>query len=495
MKLLNTVLREILLFLEFKDIVNSNLAFVNKQFFHNIVQDTELLRRMLDIAIPLVKDYARQEQYYASVTSEILRLKHQHLMCDEEFKEPEIQLQRLYEYSIKDLASFLHLMTKQEFKMPLVCTTRSSGGAETSSEQCISAFLDLGTVYYSAKESKFTNGVLCVTGIFLEENAANEAEAKQLLDRVIQIQSEIGHPSIEEEKEDYSRIKNLLKYGDCTIEEIQGATEPSKIYTNKYRNRLVYNVQDQNYQEENTNIEHDVLVHKELMKDKLFCWNEVHVSKIRESATCPIRALVVFTHDYPIRAEEHPLVHIVKDMYKSSKVELSLNPIIPDEDNFGSDEDMKFMIDDPENLKDKFTSNSESGLNPRIINAQDHMLEFDQNFYSSKFNSTSQDSPMNIETLEKAISEIDSDGKYMEMLNKLKSKDDFFRIRLAAIAFGLNTHYHSYTFQMKEIKTGRFVTILGLEQTVSEQFLGVNMDIGGILFTGNFLPNLVKPLP
>ncbi|CAI2382677.1 unnamed protein product [Moneuplotes crassus] len=493
MKLLNTVLREILLFLEFKDIVNSNLAFVNKQFFHNIVQDTELLRRMLDIAIPLVKDYARQEQYYASVTSKILRLKHQHLNGDEEFKESNIPFKRLFEFCAKDLAEFMLKINKQEHLKQLVCTQRTTGGAETFDDQCLRAFLETESIYYSNDEDTYTNGVFCVTGIPLEQDLINETKAKELFIKVLNIQYEIGDIKTEEEgkQEDYSRWAKVNEIRVQDLHKNDTECEPAELFNRWYRNRLMYNIRKEEIKEEDCNIEYDISVHQEIMKDSLFYWSQFHVMETRR-ATCPIETLAIFTHDYPIKTECHPLVHIIKDLYCKSKRELD-SPA--PRSIFYSGLEVKSTFCDVQSFIQTLDMIAKLGLIPNIIDTQEKSIEFEQDFYSAKFQNTDQESSISTECLEKAISDIDCDNKYMEMLDGLESKDDFFRLRLSAIAFNLDTYTNSHTFSMKEIKFGRFVTVLALDKKVRMLYGGVNIDIGGVLFSGNFLPSMIQPVP
>ncbi|CAI2385656.1 unnamed protein product [Moneuplotes crassus] len=67
MKLLNVLLREILLFLEFRDIHRSQLHLVNKQFFHIIVEDNELVRRILPLHLQLIFDYEQEREHQIEI--------------------------------------------------------------------------------------------------------------------------------------------------------------------------------------------------------------------------------------------------------------------------------------------------------------------------------------------------------------------------------------------------------------------------------------------
>ncbi|CAI2360205.1 unnamed protein product [Moneuplotes crassus] len=493
MKFLNTILREILFFLEFKDIVRSSLAFVNKQFFNNIVEDTELLCRLIDRMVPLVKDYDRQEQYYASVTSKILRLKQKHESGNEEFKDPEMQFQRMKDYSTKELVLFILETEKLNIKTELVCTQRVTGGVMRAPIRCLRAFLNCNSIYHSEKVELHKNGVLCMTGIPIESLREDTEKARNLLQKVVEIQDSIGYkiPSKIQQQRNYKEIEGKEASFIEALNKENLSTDSRTSFKYWYLNRMIYSLPEIPSKTQSSIIQFDTSVHQELMKDRLFFWKGLQVMKTR-NASCPIKALAVFTHDYPIKVEEHPLVHIVKDLYKKSTEEKVKKVYKSIFDCESDGEEVEVSFDSEAFVEDLRSKAILAGLIPDMITSDNNYMEFSQRFYSSKFERPDQDSQMDNEPLVKAISGIDSSKEYIEMLDRLKSKNDFFRLRLATIAYDLDTHGYEYRFTMNEVKTGRFITVLALEKEIRSSNVEVGISVGGVLFNGGFVPSMVR---
>ncbi|CAI2385655.1 unnamed protein product [Moneuplotes crassus] len=107
-----------------------------------------------------------------------------------------------------------------------------------------------------------------------------------------------------------------------------------------------------------------------------------------------------------------------------------------------------------------FHKNSKAGFIPNISSSMNQWMEFDQTFYSSKFDPKYDNEEQKFDFSLSGISVQDSD-KVAELYDELDEEMDYYRLRLAAIAYDLSTLQTNYQFIFKQFVAGRFVTILG----------------------------------
>ncbi|CAI2360009.1 unnamed protein product [Moneuplotes crassus] len=139
-----------------------------------------------------------------------------------------------------------------------------------------------------------------------------------------------------------------------------------------------------------------------------------------------------------------------------------------------------------ENYLKCFMGLSDKSLTPEIFHSNEHLIEFDQSFYCDKFEETK---GTNLE--EKLISSNFSE-KALMLLNNLAIKQDYYRLRLAAIAYDLNTMLYNYYIALKQRMVGRYVTVVGIELHDREQTQKRFFDMEGILFYGCQIKSLLS---
>lgn len=71
MKLTNITLKEIWVFLSFKDIVESQLHLVNKFFYHNLIENTELIYRIFIRHFGFIDDFDQEQEYMQTILDKI----------------------------------------------------------------------------------------------------------------------------------------------------------------------------------------------------------------------------------------------------------------------------------------------------------------------------------------------------------------------------------------------------------------------------------------
>ncbi|CAI2381837.1 unnamed protein product [Moneuplotes crassus] len=484
MKFLNIVLREILIYLEFEDIQKSKLHLVNKQFYHNIIEDNELLRRMLLQKITLVMDYDKEEQYHREV---ILNNKNEQA---EESKIEELTAVKFYEDPRTSLIPLLLELQKEQERLLLVFQ-RTSGGHYKDYDKVENVFLDneeMEIQYYSAPQVFFPNGLCCLTGIVYGTESKELKYWLRAVDIIepnckIKLKSLIDSAIKQSDSSFGINIINILTKTERAIKSVlENNLNKLSIYENgKY---IQHDKQDKKanhtkkLKERNQTYQYDTSCYDNLIRQNLFLIKEIKVmGKIISS--CPIKAIALFVHDFPTIPENHPLVLLTQKVYDLSE---SLWSISRSSTSFREALYYKHFIK-------CFSELSESGLIPKISSNAYNWMEFDQKFYFKKF-----DSKQNCEEEKLDFSKADlnqEDTSNIEEMYQQLEETDYYRIRLAAIGYGFDTKIKEYNYEFNQMIAGRFITVLALDATTDDDYFS-QVNIGGIFFKGKIIPSILN---
>ncbi|CAI2367295.1 unnamed protein product [Moneuplotes crassus] len=454
MKLLNTVLREILLFLEFKDIVNSGLPFVSKIFYQNIVQDNEVFRRMVPRYVALIKDNDQELAYYNMV----MKLKESDSSL---FEQKTLEdFDKFYENSkskLWDTLRRLEIAVSNEIHVELF---RVSGAKDRPSQNrdLKYIFSSCSHIFYSRYEGGMKNKIFCATGIMLVDKYSLESESSD-------------EDYCEHNEGDNNEKESLTGY--VTFSEIKNDFARFTAPMEQFNPKAISKCQI-------------------FSLDSIPLWNKFKVFS-SNYATQPIKTFAIFVHDFPLHPEDHPLSHIVKESFLNAKSTSEQSPkTFTDPGIFSQVNPEEIIIEESTTEADQdyiacFTSLSDDNLVPKIVNSNENLIEFDQHFYCDRLEETKGDViGEQIDSLE--ISELAG-----SLHHQLDDKNDYFRLRLAAIAYDLNTMANNYEIKLKQQVPGRYVTIIPIDVHDRQPGQEKNYDIGGITFYGNHLKGpLVK---
>ncbi|CAI2360008.1 unnamed protein product [Moneuplotes crassus] len=280
MKLLNVVLREILVFLEFKDIVNSGLAFVSKKFYHNIVEDNEVLRRMIPRYVAIIRDYDREVRYHNMISS---------MVRDQNSEYQDRQLKnfsKFYDSCESKLWNILRVLesdVSQEFTVELA---RISGVRHRFNEniRLKKIFNNLEGIYYSQREDYLKNQIFCATGI------------------IKPFQIDIFNGQVAIKSEDTDMNESIESSGSEN-----SSSDPEN--SDEFEAKCELAVPSSELFDELKIAEFE----KSSLESIPF-WNGFKVL-FSNYATTPIKTIAIFVHDYPMTVEDHPLAHIVKEKF------------------------------------------------------------------------------------------------------------------------------------------------------------------------------------
>ncbi|CAI2387476.1 unnamed protein product [Moneuplotes crassus] len=506
MKIHNIVLREILLFLEFQDIKQSKLHLVNKQFYHNIIENPELIRRMIPHLLTLTMDYTSELSYQTSIlqkststpsapTSPLKFLKFYEGTClpseSENFSSQGFSVGRVIEIMTGQVADV------KEGKGELLCCVckRTTGGQDEGIRNVKCIFENekycFKEAYNSGEQLYFPNGICCATAIPLyEDNKASGSDKD-------------GHDDIKEDFDDDEENRRLedYKYEKFNL---------NHIYDNYtfvgHPKTLAQNPHFYDNCEDSKIIEIDTSYYDDLIIQNLFCINEVKISSFFDSS-CPVKAIAFLVHDIPINCEDHPLSLLIQKVYDLSgwknqdvKVRENLSESEEDLNVYHSEEEGEEKDQDSEfrDFIQLFDNISKARLIPKLSNKSKKWIEFDQKFYSKKFDPKhiNEEQKFNLEELGIDHKDIE---KITELYDEMKDQMDYYRLRLAAIAYDLDvslinmlmTKDEEYIFKFNQMITGRFATIIALDAAVNSK-PDPNIDIGNIGFYGKVIPSVLK---
>ncbi|CAI2387277.1 unnamed protein product [Moneuplotes crassus] len=530
MKLLNVIIREILLYIEFEDIIKTQLYLVDKQFYHNIIQDNELLRRILFNQVALVLDYEKELKY-----QRLLNQKHDISQSED------INLVKFYEDPDSQLLSIL-MKLKNTQKLLSVCH-RSTGGHEDGQPKVGNIFEAVSgykNQAYSAEQIYYPNGLYCITGSPYHQVNENLPQLKILVDNLWDSlkSKDICNEGFVVEVDQIRANLEKSTQGDKDIEKALESLQT--LFCNKMNRQLTYN--DLEYvahdksdaarrnfghlEDHNKIIEYNTKGYDHLIRQNLFIINKVTSMKMI-GCCCPAKAFAILVHDTQINCEDHPLALMIKKVYELSgwthkKPLIDVNTLHgfnedsdfstpessePDDDlleyykeetkeiqqieNNFSEATLTTKIEDSfKSFVTTFEKFSESGLIPKVVNSKDRWMEFDQKFYSKKFDSKHINEEQKFDLTNSGLKENDI-KKITELYQDLDSETDFYRLRLAAIGYDLASLKKQYEYSFKQLIAGRFVTILALDiHNVMD--VPPNIDFAGILFSGRFVPSILK---
>ncbi|CAI2361366.1 unnamed protein product [Moneuplotes crassus] len=486
MKFLNTIFKEILVFLEFRDITGSQLAFVNKQFYHNIVEDNTLIRRILMNYLVIITDYEKEEEYQRAILLDLHERRCLAENAKEEFEE--VKFSKYYDSPAKELAPLFNKFSRKYDKKQLVCTWRTTAGYETEVNEIVRIFMDDRSIYYSAEQGYFPNGVYCVTGIACEQNFEDHVVARKLLRNVQELDHIFGY-EVEEENPIWieSSEFNVGEVQDRELFPESLRSRDPKILNYWLRNRLAFSIwktgmvdEDQESSQNSTGLQNhkiikfDVSIHQALHREQLLCWNRFRVLKCKYGS-CPVSAFAVLSHDFPLKPENHPLAILLKNLYNKE-----IRPNITRES----------CIDEQGEMLSKLLKKlSANGIIPDVANTSDNMFELNVKYYYNKFDGQMGDYQQHNEALRDSISRVTGvDTLPLELYDKLGSMYDYYRFRLNSIVFGLKCD-EIYNFHLKQLITGRYVSILALDINNIDNDPNANVDFGGVQFYGNMIPS------
>ncbi|CAI2386600.1 unnamed protein product [Moneuplotes crassus] len=536
MKLQNITLREILLFLEYQDLADNRLEFVSKKFYHNIMEDNELLRRMLDNYLGMIKDYQREQEYHDSILNN--RRSKEQENSKEEMKEPERKYIKLYDDTNSNIIRLLKSLFRESNKLMVICE-RTTGGHQRGCDNIQEIFQDHGDEYNACPDIYFPNGLMCITALPYSEDPQQE---RNKIEGVVKAK-ELGRVYLNktlEELEKNSRHAeyefghySYYSYSSDSDEEVpeNAGKKMAKEYSLKsaykvledtaYKNPNLIahdkgfaNKDDKYHGERHTKIvEFDTTMQREISRDRLFMLTQVEI-RPADCCTCNIKAFAVFVHDYPVVPEDHPLTTIVKVLYDSLEwngkeatnyVRQNTRWMYRNESDEEDNEETKNSS--KENAKGKQLDKSKAtpaqeilaaysnaasyGIIPKISHTTSETLEFSQKFYSKKSNfNTKEEFKMDVDRI---ISKLPKSSEYlpvMESLDMTQVVEDY-NYRLAAIAYDLDTSSGTYQIKMPENAYGRYITILGLDTFRSNNY-HCNFDIGKLVFSGFQIPSCLK---
>ncbi|CAI2386566.1 unnamed protein product [Moneuplotes crassus] len=533
MKLQNITLREILLFLEFQDLADNRLELVNKKFYHNIMEDNELLRRMLDNYLGMIKDYQREQEYHDSILDN-RRAKEQE-NSKEEMKEPERKYIKLYDDSNSNIIRLMKSLLKESSKLMVMCE-RTTAGHQRGYDNIYVIFQGNGNYYNSCPDIYYPNGLMCITGLPYSEDPPQQENKTDGVAKAREIGRVYQNTTLEELEKNSKYRESRYGYDSYSSDSDEEMIEDIvKKNVKEYSLKSAYKVledtaykspnliahdkgfvdkDDKYYGQRHTKIvEFDTTMQREISRDKLFMLTQVEIHP-SNWCTCNIKAFAVFVHDYPVVPEDHPLTTIVKVLYDSlewngkeatnyvrQNTRWMYRNESDEEDKEETKNSSKEGAKSKELDKSKATpaqeilaaySNAASyGIIPKISHTTSETLEFSQKFYSKKSNfNTKEEFKMDVDRI---ISKLPKSSEYlpvMESLDMTQVVEDY-NYRLAAIAYDLDTSSGTYQIKMPENVYGRYITILGLDTFRSNSY-HCNFDIGKLVFSGFQIPSCLK---
>ncbi|CAI2386250.1 unnamed protein product [Moneuplotes crassus] len=466
--------------------MDNRLELVSKKFYHNIMEDNELLRRMLDNYLGIVKDYEREQEYQDSILD--YRKAKQEENNKEEIKEPERKYIR-YMMTTASIIKIYHRMSKKGTKLSVMCA-RSTGGHQINHNNIFCVFQGTGDHYNTCIENYFPNGLSCITGIPYSENprtVENKASKLTQANELCEIYQQTSLDSLSTIRSGGLRYKYRVLYpSSSSSDDEEMCCEEKTIPLHKAYKRLENssykapelighdkgNVRKSlsYYQEDHTKIiEFDISIQRELTREKLFVLDNIKIHRLL-NCNSNIKAFALFVHDYPVIPEDHPLTTIVKVLYNSlewngkeaSDHNINMEEIEPYTDSFNGFQ-AQDKVNRAQEIFDVYASKDCCGVFPEVLSTTQHSINFSQKFYSKKLN-------------EGKIEEVK--GNLKKMTEKIHNKSDFLpeigsldmdqiiqdsNYRLACIAYNLDTKYNSYTIDLPQSTLGRYVTILCLD--------------------------------
>ena len=387
------------MYLEFKDVIANRLFFVSKAFYHNIIEDNELMRRMLMLYLGVINDSQNEEEYQYFVNQLISKAN------GEEEEEAKCNFTWVYEKPAKELALLFNRYSRKFSTKQMVCAFRTTGGYEDDIEDIIQIFTHDRHAYWSDEIRKIKHLPISVTGIAWEEDSFDYLNAKELLRNAInwsnKLNIELNHSFIDIEKSEF----NLGEAIAFDLDEEDLSWQEPKLLNYWLRNRLIhlpiFNVVKD---EKDGIVELDITLHQILSRNTLFSWNYFKVGKLK-FYSCPSVAFAIFVHDYPIWTENHPIPSLIEKLWEKSEWNLS-----------------KF--------KELF-KNGFQNLIPKICNSNEYLIEFNQDFYHKIFDSKRfHDYDQLKSNVVDSLSQQENNKILIPMFNELKSVYDIYRLRL-----------------------------------------------------------------
>ncbi|CAI2385441.1 unnamed protein product [Moneuplotes crassus] len=504
MKLLNVLIREILLFLDFKDIQKSRLHLVNKQFYHNIVEDNELIRRMFRIHIPLALDYEKERQFHLEITTACKNLE------DEELKQDENNEIRIYDSSGSSLLSTLaNTYTKSE-RLLFFCK-RCTGGYNREYEVLLRIFdfpKSSNDFYRSARGRYHPNGLLCITGVshgkdtkdlhhllelfkFVYKSNPSNFEHNDILETLVD-DANIPRDELEEELQMYDNPERAIGYKVDLLESLLNKEINKKVIFDsiKFIDHTNCNGTESLHSSllnECKIIEFDTSPYDAWIRQNLFILRKIEGFGTNRFDT-PTSSFAVLVHDFPMNCEDHPLSLLIKNIYQLFNSKPKLSKVM----NQGTDQDEKnknLKTPDLDDFSQLLQKSSNAGLIPDIIYSNSRLIEFDQKFYSSKFDPKHSNEEQKLDFSKSGIAE--ETEKVARLYEELETEMEYYRLRLVWIGYNLQDLYSSYKYEFKEIVAGRFVTflVLGSEHTshIDECF-----EFPNIQLYGHLIPSILQ---
>ncbi|CAI2385164.1 unnamed protein product [Moneuplotes crassus] len=502
MKLQNVVLREILLFLSLQELMQARLELVSKQFYHNILEDNELLRRMIQNYLCLTKDYSKEQEYQETVLS-IFAKEDEH----KDQEDLEERKQRPYLKIYDDPSSDVFPVLKKIFREPKSLSfivQRTTGGQQYGLQNAKSLFNDDGRRYNTGPEEYFPNGVCCISALVYNEELYDEGALVTIYEKANVLNKSID-PYVD--LAELHRIK-CLKSNQYKIQRFESKTNfeqmldlleepfysaPKIIHHDKSK---AVNESSPHYHTDHTSImEFNTKVHQELSRDKLFVLKQIDTALAR-GCSCPFKAFAIFVHDHPVVPEDHALTLIVKGLYDSLQWNkkdpygaVRTNSLRRRRRNVQEEEkEKKVETNYIEQITNTYQKGFNAGVLPQICESNENWIEFNQKFYSSKLKC-----PSTNEETKHDFTEILPNSSTSEFLPSLDSEDaesilSDDNYRLAGIVYNLDAQSKTYTIKVAQPITGRHITILGLDYWC-EYGTDHNYDFGGVFLKGNLIPS------
>ena len=446
------------MYLEFNDIWKQKLFLLNKAFYHNIIEDSELMRRILMINLGIINDLDNEKSYQYFVNGLIKKANGD---ADEEVK---LELDRVYERPSRELATMFYKYSKKSRTKQLVCGFRTTGGYDDDIEDIIQIFTDVDEAYWSSEIREIKILPISITGIAWEENFSDYECAKKILEEIIYWSNKLGIKltdsliDIENSKLKYVEYANL----DVRTENLKIQNE--RLLNFWQRNRLIHQPMFHTIQnDKNGIVEFDITLHQILSKNSLLSWNSFKIGQLDKIYTCPVNAYAIFVCDTPISPEYHPLPFLIDLLWRKSS-----NPI--------------------EYFKKLFKNNL-LDLIPKISNYNEILLEFNQDFYRKIFESKmSRDYDAFKSRVWRSLSTLSNNKGLISLFDKLKSFYDLYRLRLVAIVcredYEKLIHIH-----LKQQISWRYITITGLHFVDVDNEEYPNMDFPNFTFSGTIIPS------
>lgn len=132
---------------------------LSKIFYHNIIEDSELVKRMLMLYLGIINDLNLEEDYQRHVQSLISKAK------GDMQEEAKFEFAKVYERPTQELAVMFNQYSRKFDSKQMVCAYRTTGGYEMTKADVIRAFTYNRLAYCSALLKDISCELVSITGI------------------------------------------------------------------------------------------------------------------------------------------------------------------------------------------------------------------------------------------------------------------------------------------------------------------------------------------